>query len=391
MAPKNDRSLVILGIMTGTSCDGLDAVAIRFGRGQFEVCQRWSRSYPAGLRSLVLAFQKPGARHTSRQWLELHRALGSWYARAAASIAASSRARVDVIANHGQTLAHFPGTGTLQMGDPALIAEKTGLTVISQFRTGDMAAGGQGAPLVPRFHQLLAQMSGIAEHGIAVHNLGGISNLTYILGSSEPLAWDTGPGNLWIDLAVSGASNGKMKMDAGGRLARLGTPRPAVVRRLLAHPYFKKRAPKSTGRDDFTERDLVRALRGLSISDAAATVTLATAESIVADYCRQILERGLPLDSIYFCGGGARNPTLLGWINAGFIRRGWHVSIQQSEELGVPAQDMEAAAFAFLGKESLLGRPLGGRWTGVRRFGPPGQVTPGRNWMQVLQRVQSLA
>jgi anhydro-N-acetylmuramic acid kinase len=377
-------------MMTGTSCDGLDAVAVRFERDQFQVRQRWSRTYPENLREQVLAFQQPGARHSSQQWLKLHRDLGAWYARTAASIVRSSSTRVDGIANHGQTLAHFPGIGTLQMGDPAHIAERTGLTVISQFRTGDMAAGGQGAPLVPKFHQLLAQITGVADQGVAIHNLGGISNLTYIHGAKAPLAWDTGPGNLWIDLAVSGASAGRMKMDAGGRLANLGSPRPAVVRKLLAHPYFKRRAPKSTGRDDFTQRELGRMLRGLSIADAAATTTLATAESIVSDYCTQILDRGLPLESIYFCGGGARNPTLLGWIKAGFIHRGWLVSIRQSAELGVQSQDMEAAAFAYLGKEALLGRALGGSWTGARRFGPPAQITPGRNWLDIVDRIHSL-
>jgi anhydro-N-acetylmuramic acid kinase len=372
--------------MTGTSCDGLDAVAVEFEGTEFTVKQRWSRAYPDALRGRVFAFQKPGARHETRKWLQLNRDLGDWYARTATTMMRSAKGRLDVVANHGQTLAHFPGTGTLQMGDPALIAEKTGLTVVSQFRTGDMAAGGQGAPLVPRFHRLLALASG-KVNGVAIHNLGGISNLTYVRGSEEPLAWDTGPGNLWIDLAVFNGSNGKMRMDQGGRLALLGTPNVAAVKKLLAHPYFRRRAPKSTGRDEFTERDLARALGRLPLADAAATATFATATSIVDDYCRQILDRGRPLESIYFCGGGARNAALLDCIRVEFLRRGWLVPVHQSSELGVEPQDMEAAAFAFLGKEALLGSPLGGSWTGARRFGPPAQITPGRNWSEVVEKI----
>lgn len=375
--------------MTGTSCDGLDAVAVGFEGSEFKVLQRWSRSYPEALRARAFNFQKPGSRHETREWLQLHRDLGDWYARTAAAIARSAKTRIDVVANHGQTLAHFPGTGTLQMGDPALIAEKTGLTVVSQFRTGDMAAGGQGAPLVPRFHALLANASGHTG-GIAIHNLGGISNLTYIGSEEEPLAWDTGPGNLWIDLAVSHASGGKLKMDLGGRLALLGTPHAPAVKKLLAHPYFGRRAPKSTGRDEFTERALVRAIGKLPLADAAATATLATARSIVNDYCRQILDRGRPLEAIFVCGGGSRNKTLLDCIRVEFLRRGWLVPVRQSSEMGVEPQDMEAAAFAFLGKEALLGRTLGGSWTGARRFGPPAQITPGRNWREVVEKIGSL-
>ena len=384
---RKNPKLIIMGVMTGTSCDGLDAVTVAFQKNQFEVLHSFSCSYPATLREKVLRFQKYGARHDSKSWLQLHRELGQWYATAALR-GIKNKFRPDVIANHGQTVAHFPEVGTLQMGDASILAQKTGLTVVSQFRTGDMAAGGQGAPLVPRFHEILARSSGASREGCSIHNLGGISNFTYVAEGHTPLAWDTGPGNLWIDLAVEQKSGGKIKMDEGGRLALLGSPRLEAVATLLRHSYFKRRPPKSTGRDEFTENQVTRALRRLPLADAAATATLATAQSIVRDYCREILDKGLPLECIYFCGGGAKNRTLLDCIRIEFLKRGWFVRIEDSSSVGVAPQQMEAAAFAFLGKESLVGNPLGGSWTGAKAFGPPGQITPGKNWAQVFTKLQ---
>ncbi|NDD91081.1 hypothetical protein EBZ37_03230 [bacterium] len=244
--------MIIMGIMTGTSCDGLDSVNVEFSGGRFKVLSRASKKYPAKLRRRVLEFQATHAEHSSREWVGLNKDLGLWYASSALEIIRSSNRAPDVIANHGQTLAHFPGLGTLQLGDPAIISEKTGLTVVSQFRTGDVAAGGQGAPLAPRFHEILAKSAGASKNGCSIHNLGGISNLTYIHDDLEIRAWDTGPANLWIDLAVQRSSSGKMLMDKGGTLARLGTPDKSTVSKLLRHPFFKKRPPKSTGRDDFS-------------------------------------------------------------------------------------------------------------------------------------------
>jgi len=389
--PSTAKSpLVIAGMMTGTSCDGLDAVTVEFDRDGFRVLDHASRPFPPALRRQVLAFQRPGAAHDSKTWLRLNRELGEWHAASALSLLRRRRRTVDVIANHGQTLAHFPGIGTLQLGDPAWIAAKTGLTVVSQFRTGDMAAGGQGAPLVPGFHRLLARSTGASRNGCSIHNIGGISNLTYLHGEAPPRAWDTGPGNLWIDLAVARASRGKLLMDEGGRLARLGTPDESAIALLLRHPYFRRKPPKSTGRDEFTEVALARALRRLPLADAAATATLATARSMVNDYRRNILERGLALETIYLCGGGAKNATLVECLQVEFLRQGWLVRIRGSEALGVAPQQMEAAAFAFLARESLLGRAIGGAWTGARRFGPPGQITPGENWASVARKIPGL-
>jgi anhydro-N-acetylmuramic acid kinase len=191
-----------------------------------------------------------------------------------------------------------------------------------------------------------------------------------------------------MDLVIQNWSKGELLFDKNGSLARLGKPRASTVSQLLAHPYFRKAPPKSTGRDDFTWKSLKKNLGTLPLADALATTTLATAKSIVDQYRRFILDRGLPLSTVYFCGGGAKNRALLECIQIELLQRGWHVDLQVSDSLGVSTQDMEAAAFAFLGHESLLGHALGGAWTGTNRFGPPGQLTPGKNWPKVLKKLR---
>ncbi|MBU6374803.1 MAG: anhydro-N-acetylmuramic acid kinase [Bdellovibrionales bacterium] len=382
--------MIILGIMTGTSCDALDAVCVEFKKKKFKILSRFSKKYPTDLRSRIFRFQEPNTEHRSRDWIELNRDLGRFYSAAAQGIVRKASVQIDVIGNHGQTLAHFPGVGTLQFGDPSVISAETGLTVVSQFRTGDMAAGGQGAPLVPRFHQILAESSGASKHGCSIHNLGGFSNLTYIHPTLGVRAWDTGPGNAWIDLAVYRASRGKLVLDRGGTLARLGTPDSRSISKLLRHPFFAKKPPKSTGRDEFSAAQFFRNLKKLPLADAAATATLATAKSIANEYSQNILKKGLPLETIYFCGGGAQNKTLLECIHVELLSLGWFVEIKNCQELGVSAQDMEAAAFAFLAKESLLGHALGGQWTGANGFGPPGQITPGANWSRIFKKISDL-
>ncbi len=339
---------------------------------------------------MVLSCQQPQARHTFQQWLALDRELGNWFADSLESIRRAGRTPLDAIANHGQTVAHHPGVGTLQLGAPEIIAARLGVTVISNFRNGDMACGGQGAPLVPGFHRILALGAGVHRGGCTIHNLGGISNLTYIHGRSPVKAWDTGPANLWIDAVVQSRTNGRLLMDRNGRLGLSGKAHGPTVARLLKHPYFKRTPPKSTGRDDFSSAQVLAAVRHLELRDAVATVTEATAKSISSDYHRNILSPGLPLSRIIFCGGGALNPALILHLEAALDEVGSQARILNSSHLGIPAQDMEAAAFAFLGRESLLGHALGGSWTGASGFGPPGHLIPGRNWSALLRKVRRL-
>jgi anhydro-N-acetylmuramic acid kinase len=387
----NNKSLKILGVMTGTSCDGIDMACIDINRLGWSPLWSSSAPYPTSLKKRVLEFQKPASSHTSQSWLKLHRDLGLWYASAIQKNLAKYRERPDVIANHGQTVAHFPKEGTtLQLGDGSRIATATGLTVITHFREGDMAAGGQGAPLVPLFHQMIAQMlSGRIDSeksGIAIHNMGGISNLTYLGPSGKILAFDTGPANIWIDAATGQATRGKQKFDSEGRLARQGTADTKAVARILKHPFFSSLPPKSTGRDQFPFEYFKSKTRSQG-NDLVATATAVTIESIVQAYKRWILKDGLPLQKIYICGGGAKNLTLLKGIEAGFAGLG-NIQVSTLAEVGLDVQTIEPLAFAVFGYLSLLGNPIGGHWTGAKSFGPPGNIIPGQNWAKVLGKLQ---
>jgi len=381
--------VLVLGMMTGTSVDGLDAVCAEFSGppDQPDWRVRWHASlpYPSALRKQILALQLPKRKISLRELLAIDTGLGDWYGKAAASLIGRSEhaeAAPQIIANHGQTVAHHPDIGaTLQLGDPSRISETTGLTVVSHFREGDLAARGQGAPLLPLFHQLLARKLSRGA-AVAIHNLGGISNLSYIpADSAEVLAFDTGPSNVWIDEAVSLATRGKKKFDSCGLIARQGSPDPKAVKKLLSKPYFKKRPPKSTGRDDFPFSLLRQATRARG-ADLVATATEITVESIARAYEEFVLKSGPKVRAIYFAGGGAKNEFMMERLAA---RLAPIQTLRLADEvLEIPEQALEPLGFAFFGYRSLLGSSIGGSWTGARTFGPPGWITPGRNWESVL-------
>lgn len=381
------ESLKILGVMTGTSCDGIDMACLDVNAQGWSPLWNSSAPYPPPLRKRVLDFQKPTASHSSRSWLELHRDLGLWFATVIKKGIAKQRERPDVVANHGQTVAHFPGDAgmTLQLGDGTRISSATGLTVITQFREGDMAAGGQGAPLVPLFHRMVAERMDLGKSGIAFHNMGGISNLTYFGPKNLVLAFDTGPANIWIDAATEQVTRGKRKFDAGGRLAAQGIIDTKGVSGALKHPYFHMNPPKSTGRDQFPFEYLTSKTKSKG-NDLVATATAVTTESVIQSYNKWILEAGLPLREIYICGGGAKNLTLLEGIQTGLP----HVKLATFTKLGLDNQAIEPMAFAIFGYLSLIGKPLGGTWTGAQAFGPPGHIIPGQNWDEVMKKMQNL-
>lgn len=374
---KFEKPITIAGAMTGTSCDGLDVACVRFEPGgKWRVLWSEEAAYPKALRKRVLAAQLPGAALSLREWGAMNRDVGIWIgASVAKMIARHAREKPDAIASHGQTVAHFPGGKkmgyTIQLGEAARIAAATGLTTITDFREGDMAAGGQGAPLAPGFHALMAG----GREGIAIHNLGGISNLTYF-GGGKIIAFDTGPGNCWIDAAAEEATGGKWKFDRGGELARSGKPDLQAVKEILQQKFFAKAPPKSTGRDDFPFSLLKRATKGTG-ADLVATATEVTIESIVRAY-----EKLRPLKAIYFCGGGARNGYLLESIQ----RRMSGVKVDRVEALGHDSKTLEAQAFAYFGYRALLGLELGGDWTGVTGWSSPARITPGRNWSEILRK-----
>ena len=223
----------------------------RHGRHGWKTLWTASLSYPARLRRRVLEAQRYGHTPLELEALALNRDLGDWYGEALARLIRRkpARARPHAIANHGQTVVHRPESGvTLQLGDPARVAARTGLTTISHFRHGDLAVGGEGAPLAPLFHKLLAgRLSDSRQRGIAVHNIGGISNLTYLGPRGKVLAFDTGPGNIWIDAVAARATRGRARMDRDGTPRGLGEIDLRAVAAVLRHPYFSKPIPEIHG------------------------------------------------------------------------------------------------------------------------------------------------
>jgi anhydro-N-acetylmuramic acid kinase len=379
--------LSVLGVMTGNSCDGLDASCIEIGPEGWKSLWNQSVAYPSPLKKRVLALQVPVSKHSLKTWLELHRDLGEWYGRTLNKIIQFHSKPPDLIANHGQTVGHFPQSGsngmTLQLGDPTRISAHTRLTVVGHFREGDMAVGGQGAPLVPIFHRMIAHRLKKDGFGIAIHNLGGISNLTYLGPEQEVLAFDTGPGNVWIDAAVAKMTCGKRQFDKNGKIAASSQPHERSVQKILLHPFFSKKPPKSTGRDEFPFQYFLSKTRSTQES-MVATATEVTIRSIVHAYQTWILGKGLNLQEILLCGGGAKNLTILHEIQ----KRLPEVVVSSLSRFGFDSQYTEAQAFAIFGFLSLMGHPLGGSWTGAHRFGPPGHLIPGENWNSLMTKSQ---
>lgn len=339
-------SEIAIGIMSGTSADGIDAalVEMQWGGAQARVTHREhiAVSHPDGLRQRILE-AAGGAPRSAGDLARLHAALGDAYADAAAALIARSPAPPVVIGLHGQTLAHFPAEAvTLQLGDAARVAVRTGIPTVADFRSADVAAGGQGAPLTPFADHVL--FSDGAPR--VVLNLGGISNVT-LLPDGDPehvTGWDTGPANMVID-AIARISGQRFDHDGAG--ARRGRVDEVALRRALAHPFFARTPPKSTGREEFGAAfsdALVRDVRshGGSLDDALATASELTART-VARAIEQGTPRGVRWRDVLVGGGGAANGALMD-----ALRRAIAVPVRSTDEVGIPAAAREAVAFAIL-------------------------------------------
>lgn len=391
--------LRVIGVMTGNSCDGLDSVLMQFrlkqGWFQSEFLERRSTGYPEPLRRRIVHLQKTQEKSTFLDSLYLNRDLGSWMGDCLVRLWGGELKTVGLIANHGQTVVHLPsskGVGiSVQLGDPSQIATRTGCSVASHFRQGDIAAGGQGAPLAPLYHLELAQKSKFPLRKVVIHNLGGISNLTAF---KSPLrrtsqtvpgifAFDTGPANLWIDEATLLHTRGRANFDSEGALARQGRADQSAIHRIMKLPFFNERPPKSTGRDQFPFHVLTQATRSRG-EDLIATALEIVVESIKRAYEVDLEKEKIRPQVAYFCGGGAKNLFLMERLQNVLPK----ISILSVDELGMEPMAVEAAAFATLGMYSVLGYPIGGPWTQRRPvfdFAPPGWLTPGRNYA-ILQR-----
>ncbi len=373
----------VIGLMSGTSLDGIDAALVEIvgRRPRVRVLGFRTTSYPPRLRREILVAAEGGALAAGRL-ATLHTTVGRQMAHAVLGLCRARRvspARVALVGSHGHTLHHAPQHGvTLQIGEPAEIAVRTGITTVANFRTADIAAGGEGAPLAPWAHHLLFAHP---RRRRAVQNLGGIGNVTYLPpggDASRLVAFDTGPGNMVIDGVVQRLSGGRLHMDRNGRLARAGRVDETLLATLLDHPFLRRRPPKSTGREEFgapVVEALLRAARRrrCSTADLVATATAFTARA-TADAYRRFLPT---LDEVFLAGGGSRNPTLVAAI-AGALPRS---VVRTVDALGFDADALEAVAFALLAWAAAIARPAGlPAVTGASHAVVCGQIAPGRSY-----------
>ncbi len=365
---------VLVGLMSGTSLDGVSAVAVRFidrddGRIDSTMLAFRHRQYSDDERRRLEAAMRGG---TARDYCRLHADLGEWLADAAVMALSESgvaRAEVAAIVSHGQTLWHEPGHSTWQLGDAARIAERTGCAVIADLRARDVAAGGQGAPLVPMAD---ARLFAHESEWRALQNLGGIGNVTVV--PPAPVArggdlrsvraFDTGPGVVIID-AVTRALFPDLPFDRDGAIASAGTPIPEVVAALLQHTFFRTDPPKSTGREWFTAEYIdafVAQCRAVApecrAEDVVATATQFTATTIADQYARFVPE---PIQDVILAGGGAKNPALVAAITSALARHADGrtssvVRVRRFDELYFDSEAKEAVAFALMGYLHLTGR-----------------------------------
>ena len=350
---------VVVGLMSGTSLDGISAAVARFtdtsdGRIDVDLLAYVSRAYNPTERNRLAAALGGG---TPAEYCRLNFDLGQWLADAAiAVIAEAGIAREDIaaIASHGQTIWHEPGHSTWQSGEAAVIAERTGVDVISDFRVRDVAAGGQGAPLVPIAD---ATLFSSASDWRGLQNLGGIGNVTVVPphGVIESVrAFDTGPGVAVIDGVVR-AVRPDLPFDVDGKLALAGKPNTRIVSELMAHPYFSAPPPKSTGRELFNSdyvQKLISTARagGASDEDIIATAVELTAQSVGDAYRRFIAE---PVREVLVSGGGGKNPALFAAIQ----RAAAPIVVRHFEEVFFDGEAKEAVAFALLGYLHVNKRP----------------------------------
>ena len=399
--------MIVIGLMSGTSADGIDAAVVSIEGAPpaltWELLTHVQVPHPPALREAIFAGFDP-QRGTAEHLCKLNFALGQAFGAAALQALTAAGLRPEqaqLIGSHGQTLWHIPegaDASTLQLGEPAVIAELTGLPVVSNFRTRDMAAGGQGAPLVAYVDALLLSHP---THHRAVQNIGGIANVTYLPPTGEqaldkpvseqddadssypPCAFDTGPGNMLIDDAAQRATGGAWTYDHDGTLAASGQVDGKLLAELLADPYFQERPPKTTGREHFGAQmgaqiwELGRE-RGLAPADIVATLTTLTAESIARAY-RDFLPH-FP-DEVILSGGGAFNPTLSAMLReriapATLLRSD---DVRLPGAIGLPGSAKEALSFAILAYETWHGRPGNlPAATGARHAVVLGSITPGK-------------
>lgn len=358
LAAKPER--LVIGLMSGTSVDGIDAALVRIQGGGpgVKLHTEHFATYPfePAVREAIFTLFRPETAHVA-QICQMNFVLGEVFAQAALQLMADAgvkREQVDLIGSHGQTVWHEPNPvdaagistrSTLQIGEPAVIAERTGVVTVADFRVRDIAAGGQGAPLVPYLDYCLLRHDKLNR---ATQNIGGIGNVTYLpagCGAEEIRAFDTGPGNMIIDALCSELFG--LSFDRDGAIAATGRVDEALLAELMAHPYLAQQPPKTTGRELFGVQFARQLTRRAAPADLVATATAFTARSI-ADSYRRFLG---PVDEVMVGGGGARNPVLMRMLAEALPDS----RVMTHEAVGINSDAKEAIAFAVLANDCVLG------------------------------------
>jgi len=361
------RRFTAVGLMSGTSMDGVDAALVSMdaeaSRPAIELIEFVSRPYPDELRE-TLADLAGGAQVTAEEVAALQTGVAVAFAGAFFDVSRRGGARsgtVDFIGSHGQTVAHVPPghgvevAGTLQLGPPSMVAALTGVTTVGDFRSADVAIGGQGAPLAPYCDFMLRR----GDAGRVILNIGGISNLTYLPrggGRDDVIAFDAGPGNMVSDVLFRALFAGSGDFDEDGLRASAGTVSIEVRDQAMRHPFFAAVPPKSAGHREFgpafawTLKTAAEA-RDLSREDVMATAASLTVAAIADAVVRFLPAEGV--DEVFVTGGGSRNRAMMALLDAALAG----VAVRPIDDLGIPADAKEAVDFAFLAREALLGRP----------------------------------
>jgi anhydro-N-acetylmuramic acid kinase len=362
------KNKLVVGLMSGTSVDSIDAVLVEIsGTGistRFRQRAFASFPYPKGFREFVLRNSRPGSSNVETI-STLNILLAQFFADAVKAVAKKARiplSKIDLIGSHGQTVHHLPSAqklfgknirSTLQIGDPSTIAKCTGIVTVGDFRTADMALGGQGAPLVPYFDFVAFRST--TKHR-ALLNIGGIANITVLpknCSVRDILAFDTGPGNMLVDALMKKLY--KKDFDHNGSIALSGKILPELIAAMFREPYFAVEPPKSTGRELFGEwfvEKILKHSRGARKQDIIATVTEFTPLSVYQQYIR-FLQRRFSIDELIVSGGGTHNPFMMEAMKRYFAP----AHVFSSDALGISSDAKEAICFAFLANETIAGNP----------------------------------
>ncbi len=387
----------IIGLISGTSADGIDTVLCEIygSPPSAQIRHAFTRPYPPELRARVLNAFAPETGHVD-EVCRLNADIGEAFAAAALDLideAGLIPADIDLIGSHGQTVWHEiradgSAYATLQLGEGAVLAERTGITTINNFRARDIAAGGQGAPMAAYLDWLLLRHP---DHWRAAQNIGGIGNVTFLPplsdSTSPPLAFDTGPGNALLDAAVTQLTAGSTTYDRDGLLARNGTVHRDWLDTMMAHPYYARRPPKTTGRELFSAALAKQMIvegrrRGYSAPDIVATLTALTASSIADAYRRFAPAR---VGDVVLAGGGVHNPVLIEMLRDLLAP----TPVLMSEDIGLSSDYKEGLIFALLAHETWHNRPGNlPALTGARYPAVLGQITPGKNYFDLLGKTE---